>query len=128
MHECYRVVIELTNCQDIGPHITKKDCVGNLVHILLYCPGLSQSRENMIKLWSSFLVNKPSLFPVIRKYTIEEPNLFPQFLLDPSCLPFVISTNDSEPDTLQQCLYLTRTWCFSTHILRSKLLLQLNIK
>ena len=82
----------------------------------------------MIKLWSSFMVSKPTLLPIIHKYTIAEPNLMLQLLLDPTCLPLVISTSKSSPGILQHCLYLGRTWCFSTHIARTKLLQQLNLK
>ena len=98
--------------------------VGDLTHILLHCPALSASRASMIRLWSNFMVSKPTLLPIIHKYTIEEPHLMPQLLLDPSCLPLVISSSKHSPSILQHCLYLGRTWCFSTHLARSKLLLQ----
>ena len=101
--------------------------VGDLVHILLHCPALADSRARMISLWSSFLVSRPALLPIIRYYTIEADHLLVQFLLDPSCLPMVISANKSSPDTLSHCLYLARTWCYSTHIARSKLQKLLNI-
>ena len=104
------------------------DEVGDLQHILLYCPALSTSRSNMIKLWSSFMVSKPTLLPIINKVTIEEPELLLQFLLDPSCLARVISYNSIHPDTLKHCLYLSRTWCFSTHVTRSRLMKQMNLR
>ena len=104
------------------------DQEGDLHHILLHCPALSTSRSNMIKLWSSFMVSRPSLLPIIQKYTLEEPELLLQFLLDPSCLPLVISTNSICPGTLHHCLYLSRTWCFSTHVARSRLLQHLNLR
>ena len=104
------------------------DQQGDLHHILLHCPALLSSRMKMIKLWSDFMVSRPSLLPIITKYTLEAPELMLQFLLDPSCLPLVISTNITNPGTLQHCLYLSRTWCFSTHVTRSRLLHQLNLK
>ena len=96
--------------------------VGNMEHILLHCQALQESRSRIVSLISSFLVSRPELFPVIYNYTIEETDLLLQFLLDPSCLPLVISTNRVYPDTLKHCLYLARTWCFSIHIYRSKLM------
>ena len=102
--------------------------VGDLDHILLRCPALAASRVRMISLWSAFMVSRPSLLPVIRNYTIDEDNLLLQFRLDPSCLPMVISTNKAVPSTLQHCLYLARTWCYSTHLARSKILLQMNLR
>ena len=104
------------------------DQEGNLQHILLTCPALFESRCKMISLWSSYMVSRTNLLPVVNKYTIEEPLLQIQLLLDPSALPLVISTERSYPGTLQQCLYLGRTWCFSVHVMRSKLMKQLNIK
>ena len=101
---------------------------GNLVHILLHCPALAASRARMISLWGAFMVTRPSLFPVIKNYTIVEDNLLLQFLLDPSCLPLVISTNMAVPGTLKHCLYLARTWCYSTHLARSKFLREMNLK
>ena len=102
--------------------------VGDLVHILLHCPALAHSREKMITLWSAYMVSRPSLLPVIKQYSITEPNLFPQLLLDPSCLPLVISTSRNNPDTLHDCLYLGRTWCYSAHISRLRIIQQFGIK
>ena len=101
---------------------------GDLEHILLHCPALSDSRSRIVSLISAFLVPRQELFPVIYHYTIEDEKNLLQFLLDPSCLPLVISTNREYPDTLKHCLYLGRTWCYSIHIYRSKLLKQLGIK
>ena len=95
---------------------------GNLAHILLYCPALSNSRSKIVSLISAFLVPRPQLFPVIFHYTIKKRDLLLQFLLDPSCLPLVISTNRTYPDTLKHCLYIARTWCYSIHLARTKLL------
>ena len=101
---------------------------GNLEHILLHCPALSPSRISMIRLWSNFMVSRPSLLPIIHHYTIQEPDNMLQFILDPSCLPLVISCNKTSPGTLQHCLYLGRTWCFSSHLARNKFFHQLNLR
>ena len=102
--------------------------VGNLEHILLYCQALQESRSRITSLISSFLVSRPELFPVIFHYTMEEADLLHQFLLDPYCLPLVNSTNRAYPDTLKHCLYLARSWCFSIHIYRTKLMKENDIK
>ena len=104
------------------------DQEGTLSHILLSCPALSQSRSNMIRLWSSFMVSRPLLLPIIYRYTIEEPECMVQLILDPTCLPLVVSCKKSAPEVLQHCLYLGRTWCLSTHTLRSRLLKENNLK
>ena len=82
----------------------------------------------MIRLWSSFMVSKPFLLPIISKYTIDEPEHMAQLILDPSCLPLVVATKKSMPEVLQHCLYLGRTWCLSTHTLRTRLMKENNLK
>ena len=82
----------------------------------------------MISMWSNFMVSKPTLLPIVRHYTITEERLFMQFLLDPSCLPLVILNSKADPDIMKHCLYLSRTWCFSSHLARSKLLRQMNLR
>ena len=99
---------------------------GSLQHILLYCPALADSRASVVKLWSNFMVSKPQIFDIVKHYTITKEDQFIQFLLDPSCLPLVISSPD--PDTIKHCLYLTRTWCFSVHLSRTKQLRQLQLR
>ena len=101
---------------------------GSLEHILLCCPALSEARSRIVSLISAFLVSRQELFPIIYHYTIENEGFLLQFLLDPSCLPLVISTNQNYPDTLKHCLYLARTWCYSIHLSRSKLLKQMGLK
>ena len=106
------------------------DCLnqeGNLQHILLHCPALADARVKMISFWSAFLVSRPALFPVVEHYTMKADHLLPQFLLDPSCLPLVISTNQAHPNTLQDCLFISRTWCYAVHLARSKLIRAMNI-
>lgn len=97
---------------------------GTLSQILLYCPALSQPRSNMIRLWSSFMVSRPLLLPII---SIEEPECMVQLILTPTCLPLVVSCKESAP-VLQRCLYLRRTWCLSNYTLRSRLLKENNLK
>ena len=101
--------------------------VGSLEHMLLYCPALSEARSRATSLWSSFLVSKPALFPLIVRHTICPESLRMRFLLDPSCLPEVITADQNVPNTLHHCLYLTRTWNFTIHIARMKMLKLLNL-
>ena len=101
---------------------------GNLHHILLSCPSLADSRAGMIRMWSNFMVSNPNLLSIVKEYTITKDELFMQFLLDPSCLPLVISTSKNDPNILKNCLFLSRTWCFSAHLARSKLMRQLQLR
>ena len=104
------------------------DQVGSLHHILLCCPALAESRASMIRMWSNFMVSKPTLLDVVKEYTITKESSFLQFLLDPSCLPLVLSSSKSDPDIMKHCLFLSRTWCFSAHLSRSKMMRQLQIR
>ena len=101
---------------------------GSLHHILLSCPALADSRAGMIRMWSSFMVCKPALLVVVKEYTIVKEELFMQFLLDPSCLPLVLASSKTDPDILKHCLFLSRTWCFSAHLARSKIMKQLQLR
>ena len=94
---------------------------GTLPHILLHCPALAETRANGISLWSSFLVSRPWLLPVIAHHTLGTDALFLQFLLDPSVLPMVITSTRSHPDVLKCCFFLSRTWNFSIHLKREKI-------
>ena len=101
---------------------------GCLKHILLHCPALAETRAKMISFWSAFLVSRPLPFPIIHQFTMKDHHLLPQFLLDPTCLPLVISTNMKYPRTVPDCLFLTRTWCYAVHLARSKMFRAMNLK
>ena len=107
------------------------DCTGQepgtLEHILLYCPALEIVRSGVIKLWADFMVPREYLFPVFSCLTFSEDSLM-QLLLDPSCIPTVIAANQVNPDILPCCFYLSRTWVYSIHLRRSKLMKIWNIR
>ena len=100
---------------------------GSIQHILLFFPALAPSRTKQIKHWSSFLVPRPWLFPVVAHYTLGSPEQHLQFLLDPSTLPLVISSSREHPDILRSSLYLSRTWNFVLYLEREKTMKQWNL-
>ena len=106
------------------PECRKNPTPGTLTHILIECPDLTPARQRVFSLWTDFLNDKPDIFPVIRKYTLDcEPSLAAQFLIDCTILPDVISLRQLKGDWVHDSLlYLTRTLCFSVHKLRLKLL------
>ena len=73
---------------------------------------------------------KPDLMSVIMKYTANsESSLFVQFLLDCTVLPDVRDLKKQLGDWVHDSLlYLTRTFCFSVHKSRLKLLGKWNKK
>ena len=94
---------------------------GSLEHILLECPALQEARTGVIKLWSDFMLPHRHLFPVIAGLTSHEASHM-QLLLDPSCIPEVIAANKLSSDVLPCCFYLARTWIYSIHLRRTKLM------
>ena len=92
-----------------------------LDHILLWCPAYHNLRERLMKLWLS------NPYPHIKNIIIttlngSSHNLM-QFLLDPSTHPQIILLAQNLGDEpLRIAFYLTRTWCFSIHRERAKIL------
>ena len=103
---------------------------GTLPHILIECQDLAIPRQRVFSLWAAFIRDKPILLPVIKKYTIDCPaTLQVQFLLDCTVLPEVVYlVQQHGVSVLDSLLYLTRTFCFSLHKARLKLLGKWNIK
>ena len=97
----------------------------DLPHILLACPSLQEARDRVRLLWTDHLTDKPHIDHVVKMYTITQcdPDNHTQFLLDASVLPEVIScTQDHGQSVLDTLFYLTRTFCYSIHTCRLKLL------
>ena len=102
--------------------------LGTLTHILLHCPALAEGRRNSISHWSSFLVPRPWLFPIVSHYALGGDALLLQFLMDPSTLPMVISSAKEHPELMTSCFYLARTWNFTIHLKREKMRKIWNLK
>ena len=94
--------------------------LGDLPHILLYCPALKGTRSNLVSLWANFIAQRRYLYTLIRSLTSQEKS-FMQLLLDPSSIPSVILANKDNSDVLSCCFYLSRTWVHSLHLQRRKL-------
>ena len=106
--------------------------LGTLEHLLLKCPALADTRRKSVSHWSNYLVDKPSLLPIVKHHTLtpghEGTKLQMELLLDPSTCPMVISSSQSlGKGTLSHLLYMTRTWCHSHHLKRRRMLKLYNI-
>ena len=103
---------------------------GTLPHILTECVDLAPARQRVISLWSEYLRDKPILLPTIKLYTVgTKSSLFIQFLVDCTVLPDVIALKQLHGQSVHDSLlYLTRTFCFSVHKERLKLLGKWNYK
>jgi hypothetical protein len=96
-------------------------------HILLECPAYSENRKRLKTVWQS------SDDRVIDTLTSEAlsgtDEYLLQFILDCSILPNVISSTQKHSSLiLDKLFYLTRTWCFSIHRSRMKLLGRWNLQ
>ena len=105
-------------------------CSGTLEtiqHILLDCVAYNHNRVRLSRLWLS------NGHPIIKNITSEalssNREYQVQFILDCSVLPSVIAaTQQYGSDILEKLFYLTRTWCYSIHRSRMKILGRWHLK
>ena len=91
-----------------------------LAHILVFCPYYSETREKLVRLW---LNADPKVRLLALSILIGPPECLIAFILDASNHPHVINLmNSSGSEALRIIFYLTRTWCYSIHRERLKLL------
>ena len=96
--------------------------VETVEHILLSCPAYSDCKKRIYSLWLS------NQNQIVRRLFLQafqsERGYLLQFVLDCSVLPSVIEADQtSEGDSLlNELFYYTRTWCFSIHRERMKML------
>ena len=95
----------------------------DIEHILLYCNSLALARNRLV----DFTLKYSCSFPFLRDIllTVTQPNHthYVQFLLDCSVIPQVISLRQKHGDIVLHHLFkVSRTWCYSLHRERLKLL------
>ena len=97
--------------------------------MLVKCPALAEPRQSSVLHWSDYLSDKPDIYPVIAHHTLSgDDGLHVQLLLDPASCPMVISlVQELGRGILSHLLYLTRTWVYSHHLKRQRLLKLHNI-
>ena len=94
-------------------------------HIILHCPALNDQRRRLLEYTYSLLHNMPLLGPILEAYLFGniDDDILMQFLLDCSVLPLVITAKQLFGDIILAKLFkMTRTWCFSLHKARLRLL------
>ena len=99
------------------------DChdLETLEHLLVSCTYYYQTRETLKRLWISYKIpHLGDLIPVLLSGT---PIHLVQFILDASVLPSVITLVQTYgQDILMPIFYLTRTWCYTLHRERLRLM------
>ena len=97
------------------------DKTETIEHVLVHCEYYSNCKRRLYSLWLS-TANKVVLKLVLEALSSECQYLV-QFILDCTALPSVIrATQNHGPDILKELFYLTRSWCFSLHRQRMKML------
>ena len=93
-------------------------------HILLHCQALNETRSRLSLFTTRLLQDLPLLGPIIDAYLYSDDDAVRmQFLLDCSVQPMVIAAKQLFGSIVLERLFkLTRTWCFSLHKSRLKLL------
>ena len=95
----------------------------DLEHILLYCGSLSPTRRRLINFTINYAKTVPALSDTILDLTKPTQPLLLQFLLDCSVIPHVISLVQVHGDDVLHHLFkVSRTWCYSLHKERLKIL------
>ena len=109
------------NC--LGPSCAGKDIIEDEEHVLLYCQSLAATRMNLVNFTIGYTSSFPLLTDILLTFTNPNHPKFFQFLLDCSVIPQVISlTQEHGTDILCHLFKVTRTWCYSLHHDRLKML------
>ena len=98
--------------------------IEDLPHLLIpRCPSLQERRALLLE-YSRTVLHGSTVCSTIFENILkaEEEELFVQFLLDCSVLPPVISGAQLDKEVLPLLFKITRTWCYSLHRTRLKLL------
>ena len=103
--------------------------IEDLEHILYQCCALEPTRIKLKDYTVNYCRNVPSLSPVITKFLSTSSHDFCQFLIDCSTLPDVIAaTRLLGREYVHHHLFsITRTWVYSLHKARLKILGRWNI-
>ena len=106
------------------PECAQSESLGTLEHLLLYCTALKNTRRNLFKLAYEVASESPHLYRTLLNTLLsgKETEIM-QMLLDCTTMPSIISlTQLVGPATRDRLLYFGRTWCYTVHRERMKLI------
>ena len=96
---------------------------GDLLHLLIVCPALEHTRHRLHSLWCSKSADCPPLHSLVLRILGSSPESQVRFILDSTPCPELIKLIQMFGKEIQdRVLYLTRTWAFSIHRQKLKLL------
>ena len=92
-------------------------------HILLHCSSLALTRTWLVSFTLKYSLSVPFLSEILLSMTQPNHTMFCQFLLDCSVIPQVIDLSQRHGKIVLHHLFkVTRTWCYSLHRDRLRLL------
>ena len=99
------------------------DSIGDVPHLLIKCSALSQRRLILFEYWNTLATGNPVLISIVQfiQHGTDEDLL--QFVLDCSVVPEIIEAVQMCGQDLYKSLFkMTRTFCYSLHRERLKIL------
>ena len=95
----------------------------DLPHLLVpRCPKLQNRREALLEFSFSILSKSEEAMNIFDKLMASNEHTKVQFLLDCSVFPEVIHASQKDSKLLSLLFKVTRTWCYSMHRARLKML------
>ena len=96
----------------------------DLEHILKTCVALQETRSKLLKFTETYSTNNPTISTILSELCDQSSPDFCQFLLDCSVLPKlqVFDNKKHRTETFNHLFHVTRTWIYSLHKARLKIL------
>ena len=95
----------------------------DLEHILVpRCSALKEKRAVLLEYAANILKHSQLAIKIFNTILISDEETFVQFILDCSVLPPVIAAAQQDKSILASFFKVTRTWCYTMHRARLKLL------
>ena len=96
---------------------------GDIEHLLVTCPALEQTRHRLHSLWCVKSVDCLPLHRLIIRILGSPPSVLVRFILDCTSIPEVLTLRQAIGyEVIERLLYLTRTWAFTIHKEKLKIL------
>ena len=102
---------------------TCHDVQGDIVHLLVVCPALLNTRLRLHGMWWEKTANCPPLHQLILKILGSSDETLVRFILDSTSFPEIVYLKQMFGQELEdRVLYLTRTWAYAIHREKLRLL------
>ena len=107
----------------LSPSCEGKGAVEDIPHIFLQCDSLSHVRQRLVVFTLTYAQHVPHLSDILLSLTNSDNGHFLQFMMDCSVIPQVIAlVQVYGQEVLHHLFKISRTWCYSLHRERLKIL------